>query len=44
MQNTNLDEMHFHEETDTFDLTVTLNQNRLGLILKDYVDLMVYSK
>ena len=44
MQTTNPDSLSFHEETDTFDLTVTLNDNKLTAILKDYVDWAIYSK
>lgn len=38
------DKPSFHEETDSFDLTVTLKANKLNIILKDYVGRAVYSK
>ena len=44
MQNPKLNSLHFQEETDTFDLSVTLNNNNLEIILKDYVDWAIYSK
>lgn len=44
MQSTNFNSLHYQEEADTFDLTVTLNNNNLEIILKDYVDWAIYSK
>lgn len=43
-QTTNPDEMHFHEQTDTFDLTATFNNNKLTITLKDFIDWTIYSK
>lgn len=37
-------EQFFHEKTDTFNLTVTLGENRLSVSLKDYVDWVIFSK
>lgn len=34
----------FHEENNTFSLTVALNDNKLTLALKDFVDWIVYEK
>ena len=42
MQITNTNEMVFHEETDTFQLTVTFNEKKLKICLKDYVDWRLY--
>ena len=36
--------MSFHEQTNTFDLTVTLTDNKLTITLKDYVDWAIYSR
>ena len=44
MQTTNPDDMNFHEQTDTFNLTVTLSDNKLIITLKDFVDWVIYSK
>ena len=35
-------ELRFHETADTFDLTVTLNENNLNIVLKDFVEWAVY--
>lgn len=34
----------FFEKTDTFDITVTLQDDKLLIILKDFVDWAIYSK
>ena len=34
----------FSEETDTFDLTVSLSGDRLAVTLRDFVDWIIYSK
>ena len=34
----------FSEETDTFDLTVSLSGDRLAVTLRDFVDWTIYSK
>lgn len=34
----------FHEEADTFDLTVVLGGEKLAITLKDFMDWAVYSK
>ena len=44
MQTTNPHDMFFHEQTDTFSLTVTLSGNKLTITLKDFVDWVIYSK
>lgn len=44
LQTSNPDEMHFHEQADTFDLTVTLSNYKLTFHLKDYVDWTIYSR
>lgn len=36
-------ETYFHEKTDTFDLAVTMNENKVILTLKDFVDWVIYS-
>ncbi len=36
--------MVFNEETDTFNLTLGLTDNKLTITLKDYVDWIIYSK
>lgn len=43
-QTTNQDENNFHEQTNTFDLTVILTDNKLTINLKDYVNWIIYSK
>ena len=34
----------FREETDTFNLSVVLTEDRLTVTLKDFVDWAIYSK
>lgn len=36
--------MFFNEETDTFNLTVALIDNKLTITLKDFIDWAIYSK
>lgn len=40
----NQDKHFFHEETDSFVLTVALKDNELAITLKDLVEWIVYSK
>ena len=35
-------DLTFHEQTTTFDLTVTLNKKKLTIILNDYIDWIIY--
>ena len=44
MQTENSNQLMFNEEADTFNLTVTLSENKLTITLKDFVDWTVYSK
>ena len=44
MQTTNPDDMFFHEQTDAFNLTVALSDNKLTITLKDFLDWAIYSK
>ena len=44
MQAENSNQLMFHEEADTLNLTVTLSDNKLTLTLKDFVDWIIYSK
>lgn len=43
-QTTNPDDMYFHEQTDTFDLTVRFSDNKLSITLKDFIGWAIYSK
>ena len=36
-------DLEFHQETDTFNLTVTFNDSTLTITLKDLVDWVIYS-
>lgn len=36
--------MHFHEQADSFDLSVSLADSKLSLTLKDFVDWAIYGK
>ena len=38
------DGLNFHEETDTFNLNVSLTDSKLTVILRDNLDLIIYSK
>lgn len=44
LQTINPNENCFHYQTNTFDLTVALTDNKLIINLKDYVDWVIYSK
>ena len=44
LQTTNPEEMFFNEQADTFSLTATFQDNKLTIILKDFIDWVIYSK
>lgn len=44
LETAKLDEMRFHDQTDTFGLTLTLADSKLTVTLEDYVDWAVYEK
>ena len=44
LQTTSPEERIFHEQTNTFDLTVLFNEGKLTFTLKDFADWAVYEK
>lgn len=38
------EDTHFHEKTDTFELTATLKESKITISLKDFTDWTIYSK